>query len=334
VPPVKVIESVAAASAWQLAAVVLLVSAAVLRRSPAIATMAVGFGYVTAIFSRSGGMNEFALCTVALLAVASVGFHRILRWEAPSVLALPGSYLVYAFVLQGAWIGAGAADNLWAWGSLQAFALLFFARDWRPTGGTARTSAGERRAWSRAGAAGLLLISANLILWATAFAQPDDPHLLRNAIVVLPVMIVLGAWAPGVFARWTGDPVSRSAKSIATVLWAMATVGVVLVTFNAGAPLTNAFVVFGLALASGQQCNPSLPSRSRSCFALSVGMVPGTSLRSWPRPCWRRAFIGLPGCRRRVSGPSCCADGPGRKRWRFRSAVPPRAWEVAGEPSC
>jgi len=455
VPPVKVIESVAAASAWQLAAVVLLVSAAVLRRSPAIATMAVGFGYVTAIFSRSGGMNEFALCTAALLAVASVGFHRILRWEAPSVLALPGSYLVYAFVLQGAWIGAGAADNLWAWGSLLAFALLFFARDWRPTGGTARTPAGEqwfqglnaglalllgvtlaltlyrpylawfyfgaaallgllaatrrrqvendvvatvllakaagaltlgvieiaderttalallvqawvllftarflrsivmtvatalvaaiafaffvadalasspvaslkaagdvvfvvgfallvsesvarrpasverrlvegagallvsgagglsvvqwqpsgwlaswavvmavalgaagavRRAWSPAGAAGLLLISANLILWATAFAQPDDPHLLRNAIVVLLVMIVLGAWAPGVFARWTGDPVSRSAKSIATVLWAMATVGVVLVTFNAGAPLTNALVVFGLALALG-----------------------------------------------------------------------------------
>ncbi len=479
VPPVKVIGTVAAASVWQLAAVALLVSAAVLRRSPTIATMAVGFGYVTAIFSRSGGMNEFALCTAALLAVASVGFHRLLRWEAPSVLALPGSYVVYAFVLQGAWIGAGAADSLWAWGFLIGFALLFFARDWRATGDIGRTSAGERwfqglnaglalllgvtlaltlyrpylawfyfgaaailalmatarrrqvendgvaavllakatgaltlgvieitdarttaiallvqawvllftarflrstlmtvatalvagiayaffvadalmsssfaslkaagdvgfvvgfallvsesvarltasverrlvegvgallafaagwlsvvqwqpsawlaswalamavalgaagavrRAWSPMGAAGLLLIGANLAIWKAAIATPNASHLWQNTGVVVPVMIALGAWAPGGFARWTGELASRLARTLATGLWAMATVGVVLVMFNAGEPLTNVLAVFVLALGMGVS-SPYLKDRRMpwlAVLAVAVGLA-------------------------------------------------------------
>lgn len=143
-PPVKVLGSVVAASGWQLVAVAVLVGAAVVRQSPTIATMAVGLGYVTSFFSRSGGLHDFALCTAGLLAAASIVLYRRLRWEAPSVLALPGTYAVFALVLHGTWWPSGAAPALWAWGLLAGFAVMFFARDWRRSEDSTEVSWGER----------------------------------------------------------------------------------------------------------------------------------------------------------------------------------------------
>ncbi len=156
-PAVKVIDGVFAAACWQLAAVGLLAGTAVYRRSPAIATLAVGLGYVTAIFSRGGGMVDFALATAGLLAVASVWFHRRLRWEAPSVLAMPGTYAVYALVMQGTWWQGAPPSPVWSWGLLGFFLALFFVRDWRR--GAAVTVAptwGER--WFQGVNAGLALL--------------------------------------------------------------------------------------------------------------------------------------------------------------------------------
>lgn len=129
--PVKVLFSPAAAVGWQLASVALIVAASVGRRSVSIATMAVGLGYVTAIFSRAGGLHDFALVTAALLAVVAVGFHRWMRWEAPSVVALPGAYAIYALVLQGNWLSGEAPATAWPWVYLGGMVALFFVRDWR-----------------------------------------------------------------------------------------------------------------------------------------------------------------------------------------------------------
>ncbi len=164
-PPVKVIEGVLPAALWQLAAVVGLVATAVIRRSSSIAAMAVGFGFVTAIFSRFGGLDELALAMAGLLALASVGLHRRLRWEAPSVLALPGSYAVLAAVWLGSWRPVGAADPWWAWGSLLAFALAFFLRDWPRGPRAGEITRGER--WFQGTNAGLaLLIGTGIALTA------------------------------------------------------------------------------------------------------------------------------------------------------------------------
>ncbi|MET0262130.1 MAG: DUF2339 domain-containing protein, partial [Rariglobus sp.] len=144
-PAVKVLESAASAVSWQLAAIGLIVAAALKRRSPAIATMAVGFGYVTAVFSRSGGLHAFALVTALLLAVASVGFKRWLRWHAPAVIALPATYVIYALVLHGNWLVGPAPAAVWPWAFLVSAGVLFFLHDWPAEKGTSeKIDGGER----------------------------------------------------------------------------------------------------------------------------------------------------------------------------------------------
>src|SRR5690606_26536901 len=78
VAPVQIVDSAAVAAGWQLAAVLAIVAASVWRRSPVVATMAVALGFVTAVFSRSGGLNAFALGSTLLLAAAAIGFYR--KW--------------------------------------------------------------------------------------------------------------------------------------------------------------------------------------------------------------------------------------------------------------
>lgn len=130
-PAVRVLTSLPAAVGWQLAAVLLIAAAAISRKSSTIATMAVGLGYVSAVFSRSGGLHEFALITAGLLAVAAVVFQRRRRWEGPSVVALPGAYAVYALVLTGNWLKGTEPGVLWPWLFLGGVATLFYVRDWR-----------------------------------------------------------------------------------------------------------------------------------------------------------------------------------------------------------
>jgi hypothetical protein len=157
-PAVRVLANPVAAVAWQAAAVLLIAGAAVRKRSALIATMAVGLGYVTAVFSRSGGLHDFALVMAALLAVVAVGFHRRARWEAPSVVALPGAYAVYALVWESGWLGIGPGARAWLY--LGGVATLFLLRDWRgrraATGARAETAgAGER--WFQGGNSSLAL---------------------------------------------------------------------------------------------------------------------------------------------------------------------------------
>ncbi len=144
-PAVKVIDSVWVAAGWQIAAVAALVAAALWRRSQTIATLAVGLGFVTAVFSRNGGLAEFALLTAGLLGSVSVGLRRRKGWEAPSVVAMPCAYGLLALVWQDAWHRDSVPAAGWAWGCIGALAVLFYLRDWRRVKVTsAEVTSGER----------------------------------------------------------------------------------------------------------------------------------------------------------------------------------------------
>jgi len=144
-PAVKVIDNVWVAAGCQIAAVAALVVAALWRRSPAIATLAVGLGFVTAVFSRNGGLPEFALLAAGLLGAVAVGLRRRKGWEAPSVVAMPSAYGLVALVWHGAWQRNDVPSVGWAWGCIGALAVLFYLRDWRRVKVTsAEVTNGER----------------------------------------------------------------------------------------------------------------------------------------------------------------------------------------------
>jgi Predicted membrane protein (DUF2339) len=131
IPAVKVLDTVWAAAGWQIVAVTVMVAAALWRKSPTIATMATGLGFVTAVFSRNGGLTEFALLTAGLLSLVAVGMKRLKNWEGPSVLAMPAAYGLYALVWLETWHHGGVPASGWAWTCLGGLLVLFFARDWR-----------------------------------------------------------------------------------------------------------------------------------------------------------------------------------------------------------
>ena len=130
-PAVKVIDNVWMAVGCQIAAVAIIVAAALWRRSQTIATLAVGLGFVTAVFSRNGGLAEFALLTAGLLGAVSVGLQRRRGWEAPSVVAMPCAYGLLALVWHGAWQRGTVPTAGFTWSCIVALAVLFYLRDWR-----------------------------------------------------------------------------------------------------------------------------------------------------------------------------------------------------------
>ncbi|MBC8009220.1 MAG: DUF2339 domain-containing protein, partial [Burkholderiales bacterium] len=77
VPAVRVFDSIWASVFWQGVAVAVIVGAALWRRAPLIATMAIGLGHVTAVFSGRGGFDGFALGAAALLGVVAVALRRV-----------------------------------------------------------------------------------------------------------------------------------------------------------------------------------------------------------------------------------------------------------------
>lgn len=139
IAPVKVIDSAVVAALWQFSAVLVLSVAAVWRRSSVVATMAVALGFVTAVFSRTGAMDAFALGSTLMLGVAAVFFHRRWKWEGPAFLAMPGTYVIYALLFLAAQRVMPGVAQWWEWPVLGGALVLFFLRDWRGK----RVEAGE-----------------------------------------------------------------------------------------------------------------------------------------------------------------------------------------------
>lgn len=131
VEAMKVIASPLAAAFWQFVAVVVLSTAAVARRSPVMATMAIALGYVTAIFSRGDGLPMLALGAALMLGAAAVILHRGMRWEAPTFVAMPATYLLGALVLIDFNLYREPPARGWVWLFLLASLVMYFLRDWR-----------------------------------------------------------------------------------------------------------------------------------------------------------------------------------------------------------
>ena len=130
-PAVKVIDRVWVATVWQIIAVTVLVAASLWRRSSMIATLALALGFVTAVFSRNGGLSEFAVLTAGLLGLVAVALRRTKKWEGPSVVAMPSAYMTFGLVWQGALQRDAVPASAWAWVFLAVLLVVFFFRDWR-----------------------------------------------------------------------------------------------------------------------------------------------------------------------------------------------------------
>ena len=127
VPAVKVIDQQGVAAFWQFAAVGLMVGAALWRRSPVMATMAVLLGYVSCGFALMEEMSEFALVAALLLGGGAMWFHLGRRWTEPLIVAIPASLVVFLAVLNTIWAPADAArPDFWSYMlRVLAFALVF-----------------------------------------------------------------------------------------------------------------------------------------------------------------------------------------------------------------
>ncbi|AHF91551.1 membrane protein [Opitutaceae bacterium TAV5] len=232
-PAVKVIDSPAAATGWQLAAALLMAGAAVWRRSSLVATMATALALASAVFAQARGLPDFALVTAALLAVAGVMFHRWKKWEGPSVVAMPGAYAVYALVWRGSWMplargaveggegwgveGGGGPGAFWPWAFLAGMLLLHFARDWRRPGPAADTYAVSAVSHGERFFQGLNSSFALGLGFLTAFTLYRE-HLAAFYLVaaaVMAVLVVLRQW------RMPGDVVAAILAAKATGLFAL-----------------------------------------------------------------------------------------------------------------
>ncbi len=204
---VRVFDSMWASVFWQGVAVALIVGVALRRRSPLIATMAIGLGHVTAVFSGRGGFDGFALGAAALLGLVAVALRRARGWEAPSVVAMPAGYAVFALTLAAAERGDGAGLPFPSWVFLAGMAALYFLRDWRrePVEAGAVT-AGEK--WFQNANASFAVLAA----WATALgwyrAQLGEFYLVLATVLAV--------------AAWTRARQVRGGDAVAAVLMAKA----------------------------------------------------------------------------------------------------------------
>lgn len=156
VPAVRVFPALGWSLLAQVLAVGVMVGAALWRRSAVIATLATGLGYVTAIVSGRGGEEGYALGAAGLLAVVAVAPRRWRSWEGPSVVALPGAYLVFGLGLWAARAAGAEMLPVAAWPYLVAMAVLFYLRDWRGGGADKETVTAEEKWFQGANASAAL----------------------------------------------------------------------------------------------------------------------------------------------------------------------------------
>lgn len=207
VPGVRVFDSLWASVAWQGVAVALIVAVALWRRAPLIATLAVGLGHVTAIFSGRDGFDGFALGAAALLGLVAVTLRRLRSWEGPSVVAMPAGYAVLFLGLYAA-AGEEVATLPFApWPFIAGMAALFFLRDWRRVPvETAEVTAGER--WFQNANASLAALAALVTALGWYRAQLGTVYLLAA-----------GAFAA---AAWARSRQVRGGDGVVAVLTAKA----------------------------------------------------------------------------------------------------------------
>ncbi len=127
VTPMKVLTNPLAATVLELAVVAAVLAVAWRRASPAVATMAVALGHLTAFLALRSGPTFGPWVVLTLSAVAV--FLRLARnWPAPSALALPLAWLFLLASSFGRQAGLMSLTAVWVWSVV--FYAVFVARDW------------------------------------------------------------------------------------------------------------------------------------------------------------------------------------------------------------
>jgi len=151
-----------------------------------VATLAVVLGYVAAWFSFSGGFELFALVSALGFAVLAVGWRRWLAWEAPSVAALLGYWIVYGTLLFGLEVIEGTALPAWVWAFVVGGYAVFFWRDDRP--GRVKANVDPREVWvQNANSSAALGLG-----WLTAWRA--FPECIGIFYTTAAVVLGLAAW--------------------------------------------------------------------------------------------------------------------------------------------
>ncbi len=186
VPGVKVLENRLAAACWQVLVTVLIGGIAWRKNSQPVATLAVVLGYVAAWFSFSGGFELFALVSALGFAVLAVGWRRWLAWEAPSVAALVGYWIIYGTLVFGLDVIERATLPVWVWAFVAGGYAVFFWRDDRQ--GRARETVDSREVWvQNANSSAALGLG-----WLTAWRA--FPECIGIFYTTAAVVLGLAAW--------------------------------------------------------------------------------------------------------------------------------------------
>jgi hypothetical protein len=216
VPGVKVLESRFAAGLWQVLVTAGIGAVAWRRNSQPVATLAALLGYVAVWFSFSGGFELFALTSAIGYAMLTVVWRRCLGWEAPSVAALAGYWIIYGTLLLGLDGTERALLPGWSWGFVLGGYAAFFWRD--DKAGRTKTDVDAREIWvQNANSSAALALG-----WLTAWLA--FPERMGGFYAIAGVVLGLAAWRRALTVA--GDVVSAvlvakalGALTLAVIKW-------------------------------------------------------------------------------------------------------------------
>jgi len=230
VAPMKVITNPITATLVELAVVGVILAVAWRRASPAVATMAVGLGHLTAFMALRAG-PAFGPWVVLTLSAVAVFLRLARNWSAPSALALPLAWLFLLASSVGRQAEPMSLTAAWIWTAV--FYVVFVARDWIAARRGQEISRIDRTlqvtnsslavvvGWAAAAQAGGSNVTAFYfgsggILLATAAAWRN----LRGAEHLIPVLICKGAGlvALGLIAAFEGQARSLALLAQAFVM--------------------------------------------------------------------------------------------------------------------
>lgn len=230
VAPMKVITNPITATLVELAVVVAILAVAWRRASPAVATMAVGLGHLTAFMALRAG-PAFGPWVVLTLSAVAVFLRLARNWSAPSALALPLAWLFLLASSVGRQSQPMSLTAAWIWAAV--FYVVFVARDWIAARRGHEISRIDRAlqvansslavvvGWAAAAQAGgsnvtAFYFASGGILLATAAAWRN----LRGAGHLIPVLVCKGSGliALGLIATFEGQARSLALLAQAFVM--------------------------------------------------------------------------------------------------------------------
>lgn len=102
-PAVQVMKDPIWAGLAQMLIVIAMVACSLWRQRSALATQAVGFGFVTCFFSIQAGMHDFGLFAAGFLGTGAIAIYLYRGWTTPFAISVPMAHVFVWLVVNFAW---------------------------------------------------------------------------------------------------------------------------------------------------------------------------------------------------------------------------------------